>query len=967
MKDLCRKADVRDHDLVRLARNSCLKSNAKSLSEASDDRKCTGQIDDRHDLRDSDARIFVLARKRPIFQDEIFRGQFDCVSVVKEKEIVVHKVRSTIKSEYLVENHSFQFDRAYKEEDSSARMYSECIQKFAQQSLWGKYVTFFAYGETGSGKTHTMNEIMSFFLHDLGQLVVPSNGFEYGTQRTGIDRFLSASEAQHVCFCVSYFEVYQNQVFDLLNSGKQLKVLEDKNGAIQIPGLIEYSTRDVDSIHQYIQHGIQERAMGRSHANPNSSRSHAILQLSLRFCAPTATGVDQECSCNASTRWKLEHGETMSRFLFVDLAGLEFAKTADPQSKLEQIEASEINKSLLALKECIRAMRRNQKQQLTKTTSRRPQFVPFRQSTLTHLLQDVFLNPFSHLVMLSHIRPGNEAIEATLNTLQYSDLLQSLDNHPGTYRIVRKSKSELLDSQFSPSNPHLLESNANNASGLSRTHTNVPHFLPLPVPYKNSSNVDSDLIQIRFPENSARTFIGLLQDPQQKQLFPGTQASFSAWKGGGRNLAVTDPWIGIQPLNASKPSELVQSRHPSYTIRSTLLHPTLENNPLRSSLRPAAAKALIKVKETKKLPRGSINQGNIDEINAKSIGYRYYSEGSGMTASKNKCQAVGSLLSAQWGHGNDEDGYAVPSEAPFEPLRSRYDAGTRVKQYLKIATRSGNCKSTVHCKKAQSNVAFTRFVDYHNPSTLVFSSHGTTVSNASPRRLEANVVSVDEKVSFDRPASCLGEPSTSPQQLVHRGVRMARESVLSSGSVGLKIENIFVDASVIPSFRTKEFKRAVTAPAGLSPMLSEVDPIGNSVRSSEDAIFDIKGGNNISSSSSIATMKVTKAACFSSNPADKPHIEFRKALTPLNRANATTATPMHLKRGTNVIVKKAVDSTPENKFSAVKLTSSSCVSQIEPHIESDSRFDNVRKARDPDLSNNIPFLHPFLQQLHSNK
>jgi hypothetical protein len=139
-----------------------------------------------------------------------------------------------------------------------------------------------------------------------------------------------------------------------------------------------------------LQHGLKYRTTGSTEANPTSSRSHAVLHVSIA----------------------LPNGRLRGSLSLVDLAGSERgSETGGTVSR----EGSEINKSLLALKECIRALSANN------GGSGNPGHVPFRGSKLTQILRDSFMDPSGLTVMVATISPSSGSAEHSLNTLRYAD------------------------------------------------------------------------------------------------------------------------------------------------------------------------------------------------------------------------------------------------------------------------------------------------------------------------------------------------------------------------------------------------------------------------------------------------------------------------------------------------------------------------------------------------------------------
>lgn len=158
-------------------------------------------------------------------------------------------------------------------------------------------------------------------------------------------------------------------------------------------GLTEKVVDSVDEVLKIIQHGNVTRTSGQTSANSNSSRSHAVFQIVLR---PTGT-----------TRI---HG----KFSFIDLAGNERGADTSSANRQTRMEGAEINKSLLALKECIRAL------------GKQNAHLPFRVSKLTQVLRDSFIGEKSKTCMIAMISPGLSSCEHTLNTLRYANRVKEL-------------------------------------------------------------------------------------------------------------------------------------------------------------------------------------------------------------------------------------------------------------------------------------------------------------------------------------------------------------------------------------------------------------------------------------------------------------------------------------------------------------------------------------------------------------
>ncbi|NXW54531.1 KIF2C protein, partial [Eurystomus gularis] len=193
---------------------------------------------------------------------------------------------------------------------------------------------------------------------------------------------------------VTFFEIYNGKVFDLLNKKAKLRVLEDGKQQVQVVGLQERQVSSAEDVIRMIEMGSACRTSGQTFANASSSRSHACFQIILR-----------------------RRGKLLGKFSLVDLAGNERGADTCSADRQTRMEGAEINKSLLALKECIRALGQNKSH------------TPFRESKLTQVLRDSFIGANSRTCMIAMISPGMSSCEYTLNTLRYADRVKELSPH----------------------------------------------------------------------------------------------------------------------------------------------------------------------------------------------------------------------------------------------------------------------------------------------------------------------------------------------------------------------------------------------------------------------------------------------------------------------------------------------------------------------------------------------------------
>jgi kinesin family member 2/24 len=191
---------------------------------------------------------------------------------------------------------------------------------------------------------------------------------------------------------VSFYEIYCGKLYDLFNNRELVHCREDHKQKVNIVGLSEIQVSNVQAIMEAIEAGLQSRTSGVTGANADSSRSHAILQLQLK---------------EAMTQ------KDFGKMSFIDLAGSERGADTIDQNKQTRLDGAEINKSLLALKECIRALDLEKKH------------LPFRGSKLTQVLKDSFTGN-SKTTMIANVSPAMSCCEHTLNTLRYADRVKEL-------------------------------------------------------------------------------------------------------------------------------------------------------------------------------------------------------------------------------------------------------------------------------------------------------------------------------------------------------------------------------------------------------------------------------------------------------------------------------------------------------------------------------------------------------------
>jgi len=363
------------------------------------------------------SKIFVVVRKRPLSRKEQLNGEIDNITCLNPK-VIVHECKIKVDgiTKYL-EDHQFYFDNTFSENESTQEIYDYTVGPMIEMVLNKGIVTCFAYGQTGSGKTYTMKGIENLAINHL---------FEECQNMYG--------EEHNLSFYISFFEIYGGRLYDLLNNKNKLQVLDDQNGKTQIYGLQEIYAGSPDEMRMIIDKGNSIRTTHNTVTNATSSRSHAI------------------CNIIIKEKNKKNKYNFFGKLSLVDLAGSERAQETQSNNRVRRAEGAEINKSLLALKECIRAL------QARKNSGNSEIHVPFRASKLTHVLRDSFVskNDKSKIIMISCINPSYISSNHTINTLRYSDRLKEQTAY--MQKQIAKNKNVSNNNN----NNHLQKNNNNN-------------------------------------------------------------------------------------------------------------------------------------------------------------------------------------------------------------------------------------------------------------------------------------------------------------------------------------------------------------------------------------------------------------------------------------------------------------------------------------------------------------------------
>lgn len=368
-----------------------------------------------------DSMVQVVVRVRPPTPRELESQRRPVVQVVDERVLVFDpeetdggflglKWGSTHEGpKKKSKDLTFVFDRVFGEAATQQDVFQHTTHGILDSFLQGYNCSVFAYGATGAGKTHTM----------LGSEGDP--GIMYLTTMELYRRLEARREEKRFEVLISYQEVYNEQIHDLLEPKGPLAIREDPDKGVVVQGLSFHQPTSAEQLLGMLTRGNRNRTQHPTDANATSSRSHAIFQIFVKQ-HDRVPGLTQALR--------------VAKMSLIDLAGSERASST--HAKGERLrEGANINRSLLALINVLNALA---------DAKGRKSHVPYRDSKLTRLLKDS-IGGNCRTVMIAAISPSSLAYEDTYNTLKYADRAKeiklslksnviSLDCHISQYATI---------------------------------------------------------------------------------------------------------------------------------------------------------------------------------------------------------------------------------------------------------------------------------------------------------------------------------------------------------------------------------------------------------------------------------------------------------------------------------------------------------------------------------------------------
>ncbi|XP_062979756.1 kinesin-like protein KIF3C isoform X2 [Elgaria multicarinata webbii] len=300
---------------------------------------------------------------------------------------------------------TFTFDAVYDAGSKQADLYDETVRPLVDSVLQGFNGTIFAYGQTGTGKTYTMQ---GGWADPEKRGVIPIS-FEH------VFTHISRSQNQQYLVRASYLEIYQEEIRDLLakDQSKKMELKENPETGVYIKDLSSFVTKNVKEIEHVMNLGNQARSVGSTNMNEYSSRSHAIFAITVECSEAGPDGEDHI---------------RVGKLNLVDLAGSERQSKMGAQGERPK-EASKINLSLSALGNVISAL-----------VDGKSTHIPYRDSKLTRLLQDS-LGGNAKTIMVATLGPASHSYDESLSTLRFANRAKNIKNKP---RVNEDPKDTLL-------------------------------------------------------------------------------------------------------------------------------------------------------------------------------------------------------------------------------------------------------------------------------------------------------------------------------------------------------------------------------------------------------------------------------------------------------------------------------------------------------------------------------------------
>ena len=514
--------------------------------------------------------IQVVVRCRPFNNKEKNEGRGNIITVDTEGRQV--SIANAAEPEEAPK--SFTFDATYDENCQQKVFYEESCFGLVESVLEGFNGTIFAYGQTGCGKSWTMQGPINGPEHLKG--VIP-NSFGHIFQH-----ITATKDIEYLVRC-SYLEIYNEEIKDLLTDPKlkvPCEIKEDPGKGIFIKGLTDVIVESEADLQAMLDKGASVRSVAATLMTESSSRSHSILSVVVEMSSK-----DKDTGKDHIRAGKLN---------LVDLAGSERQKkTGATGAQLK--EGIKINLSLSSLGNVISALAEN-----------KGKHIPYRDSKLTRLLQDS-LGGNTKTLMVAAISPADYNYDETMSTLRYANRAKNIQNKPKVNEdpkdtLLREYKEEierlrkLLQEQMAGGKlsdamasmdamTHMLESGA----GSNHNHASVSSHHHNPPPQQQQEQHQQQQQQ----SSRSQRVTDMDKSPRDNDLAVSTRAP-----------SYTDKLEGS--------GEYSDDFHPEVSVKKLAKSPKRpEGQPTHSHTREVIVQKEIEYVEVEKIPESYLNEHRV--------------------------------------------------------------------------------------------------------------------------------------------------------------------------------------------------------------------------------------------------------------------------------------------------------------------------------------------------------------------
>lgn len=374
-----------------------------SLTPPAPPPDASGSFSSSGTLKNKSECVKVVVRVRPLSGKEISEGR----EVIVQMDVKRHVAILTRPGGSERDAKDFTFDAVFDANMSQQQIFDDTAADILDSVMDGFNGTIFAYGQTGAGKSHTMTgptdgppELQGLLPRSFNHIF---NNIDTTSQDT---KYLVRG---------SYLEIYNEEIRDLLakNPKQRCELKDHPQGGVYVKDLSAFVVKNTEEMHQILNAGLANRAIGATAMNETSSRSHSIFMITVEQCGLGTDGAGHI---------------RVGKLNMVDLAGSERqSKTGATGERLK--EATKINLSLSALGNVISAL-----------VDGKSSHIPYRDSKLTRLLQDS-LGGNTKTVMVANVGPADYNYDETASTLRYAYRAKSIKNKP---RINEDPKDAMI-------------------------------------------------------------------------------------------------------------------------------------------------------------------------------------------------------------------------------------------------------------------------------------------------------------------------------------------------------------------------------------------------------------------------------------------------------------------------------------------------------------------------------------------